>query len=149
VNGIKGGSVDAQHQDEIDVESFSWGVAQVGGAGAGAGGAAGKAQLGDLVISARTSIASPSLFLACATGQHIKDATLTGRHGGGSEFLRISLGDVVVTSYQIGGTGTEPPVDSISFGFARVEIEHRSMLPTGAVGPTAKAGWDAESGKKL
>jgi type VI secretion system secreted protein Hcp len=151
VNGIKGGSIDAQHEDQIDVDGFSWGVTQLGGGAGGGSGRAGtgKPQLGELVVSTRTSIASPPLFLACASGQHFKDATLTARQAGGSEFLRIALTDVVVTSYQIGGAETDQPLDSVSFGFAKVEIEYRSMLPTGALGPAATAGWDVKSGKKL
>ena len=41
LDGIKGESADAKHKDEIDIESFSWGMTQpasshlAGGAGAG------------------------------------------------------------------------------------------------------------------
>jgi type VI secretion system secreted protein Hcp len=149
LNGIKGGSNDAKHKDEIDVDGFGWGVAQTAAAAAGTGAGAGKAQFEDLSITTRTSVASPALFLACASGQHIKDAVFTARHAGGSEFLRIALTDVVVTGYEIDGTELEPPMDTITFSFARVEIEFRTMLPTGAPGPVTKAGWDMKSGKKL
>lgn len=42
IGDIKGESVDARHRDEIDVVSFSWGVAHTA-PGGGAGGGAGKA----------------------------------------------------------------------------------------------------------
>lgn len=151
LNGIKGGSTDAKHKDEIDVDSFNWGVSQTGDFAAGGGAGAGKAQVQDFGITARTSMASPPLFQACASGQHFKDAVFTARQvgGGGSEFLKVAFGDVLISSYQVGGGETDGPFDHVTLGFARVEIEYRTILPTGAPGPVVKFGWDNKSGKKL
>ena len=66
VDGIAGESTDAKHKDEIDVLAFSWGVSQTGGASSGGGGGTGKAVFDDLLVVARTSKASPHLWLACA-----------------------------------------------------------------------------------
>ncbi|MGZ6880962.1 MAG: type VI secretion system tube protein Hcp, partial [Mycobacteriaceae bacterium] len=41
IGDIKGESVDAKHKDEIEVLSFSWGVANSGSTGPGGGGGAG------------------------------------------------------------------------------------------------------------
>ena len=51
------------------------------------------------------SKASPKLFLACATGQHFKEAKLVGRKAGKAqqEFLTWTFSDVLVSSYQTGG----------------------------------------------
>ncbi len=152
LDGIKGGSNDAKHKDELDVDSFSWGVSSTGGlVGTGAGGGAGKAEVHDFSITARTSVASPLLFQACASGQHIKDAVFTARSagGGGSEFLRVALTDVVVSSFVTGGGEADSPGDSVSFGFAKVEFEYRPTLATGAAGPPVKAGWDLKANKKV
>ena len=100
IDGIKGESLNDKHKDEIDVESFSWGVSQTGSLATGGGSGAGKAQFQDLQISTNMSKASPLLFKACATGEHIKEATLSGRKAGdgkgSSDYLVIKMNDVLV-----------------------------------------------------
>ena len=43
IGDIKGESLDIKHKDEIEVLSFSWGVANAGPSGSGGGSGAGKA----------------------------------------------------------------------------------------------------------
>jgi type VI secretion system secreted protein Hcp len=147
LTGIKGGSNDAKHKDEIDVDSFAWGAAMLDSGALGAGAGAGKAQVQDLSITARASVASPLLFQACVSGQHLKDAVFSVRQAGGSEFLRILMTDVVVSSYQIGGHEVEQPLDQVTLGFGKVTIEYRPMKPDGSAGPAVTATWDRRSGK--
>ena len=119
IDGISGESTDEAHKGEIEVESFSWGVSQTTtrlGSGAGAG----RAVFQDLHFTTSVSKASPVLFQKCATGQHLKEAVLTCRKAGGEqreEFLKITLSDVLVSSYQAAGSAppgpTEPPGDVI------------------------------------
>jgi type VI secretion system secreted protein Hcp len=82
IGDIKGESLDAKHKDEIEVLSFSWGVAHSGSAGSGSGSGAGKATFQDLSIVHGIDKATPELLKACATGLHIKDATITHRKAG-------------------------------------------------------------------
>ena len=73
---IKGESLDDKHKDEIEVLSWSWGVTNaVTLAGTGAG--QGKAHFGDLSLTHKIDKASPVLMQACATGVHLKEATIT------------------------------------------------------------------------
>ena len=82
IGDIKGESQDDKHKDEIEVLSFSWGVANAGVVSPGGGGGAGKATFQDLSIVHHIDKASPLLFKACATGTHIKDAIITHRKAG-------------------------------------------------------------------
>src|SRR4051794_13400535 len=86
LEGIPGESLDKQYTEWIEVESFSWGVAQVttgGGASSATGGAgAGKAAFQDLHFVTNFSKASPELFKRCATGEHIKTGVLAVRKAG-------------------------------------------------------------------
>jgi type VI protein secretion system component Hcp len=52
--------------------------------------------------------ASSKLMLACAKGEHFKEAKLTMRKAGGTqqEYLVIKMSDVLVSSYQVNGDGT-------------------------------------------
>jgi type VI secretion system secreted protein Hcp len=150
VDGIEGESTDAKHKGEIDVVAFSWGVGRAGGATTGSGGGEGKPVFDDLLVVARTSKASPHLWLACANATHIKTAILTARKAGKppQEFLTIVLSDIVVTSYEVDGSDDEPPLDQVSFSYGKVETRY---TPTGKAGksqPPVSAGWDLKSSSK-
>jgi type VI secretion system secreted protein Hcp len=151
VDGIPGESADAKHKDEIDVLAFSWGVSQTEAASSGGGGAAGKAMFDDLLVVARTSRASPLLWLACASGTHIASAVLTCRRGGKSavEFLKITLSDVVVASYELDSSDEGPPLDQLGLAYAKIETQYTPVDPTGKAQAVVKAGWDLAAGKKV
>jgi type VI secretion system secreted protein Hcp len=151
VDGIQGESADAKHKGEIEVLSWSWGETQPTPSGPGGGGA-GKVEMSDLTVVTHVSKASPHLLLACATGKHIKSAVLTGRKAGKAqaEFLTFSLSDVLVSSYQTGGSASvEPPADSVSLNFAKVQVEYKEQKADGSLGETVKVGWDRKANKQL
>ena len=151
LDGIPGESTDAKHKGEIEVLAFSWGVSQVGSSGRGVGVSAGKAIFEDLLVVARTSKASPKLWQACATGQHLKTAVLVCRKGSGQnkvEFLKITLEEVTITSYEIDGSDEELPLDQIALAFAKVETEFVSVDPKGKAQPPVTTGWDLKKNAK-
>src|SRR5258707_8345977 len=100
IGDSKGESLDTKHKDEIEVLSFSWGVSNSGSGGSGTGSGAGKAVFQDLSIVHGIDEATPGLLKACATGLHIKDATITHRKSGKGqqEYLIVKLDDVTITA---------------------------------------------------
>lgn len=152
LDGIKGESFDAKHKDEIELVSFSWGVSNPTLVAAGGGGAAGKAQFTDFEVAAPVSLASPKLFLACASGQHIKEGTLVVRKSGEAqvEYLKFKLSDILVSSYQETGNNEEDrPLDVVAFNFAKVEMTYTSYDATGKARAVETASWDLKQGKKI
>ena len=110
IGDIKGESADDKHKDEIEVLSFSWGVANAAtiGAGGGGGGAgAGRATFHDLSFTHTIDKASPRLLQACATGSHLPEATITHRKAGKGqqEFLVIKMNDIIITGVSLGDSG--------------------------------------------
>ena len=134
---IKGESLDAKHKDEIEVLSFSWGVTNSGSTAPGGGGGAGKATFQDLSIVHGIDKATPALLKACATGQHIKDATITHRKAGKGqqEYLIIRLNDVTITAVSHGGSEDQPYAESVSLKFAKVDLEYRPQRADGSLDP--------------
>jgi type VI secretion system secreted protein Hcp len=152
IDGIPGESADAKHKGEINLESFSWGETSPGGGGMGGGGGAGKVQMQDLVVTMLVSKASPKLMLACATGKHYKEAVLTVRKAGKSqqEYLIIKLKDIIVTSYQTGGSAqSDVVVDQAALGFSTIQMDYRPQKADGSLDATIKAGWDLKQNKPL
>lgn len=131
-DGIDGESTSVDHKDWIIVESMSWGADAVRSAGGGAG----KVSFKDFTITHRIDKASPKLFLACATGQHIPKVTLSVTRmvqDKEVEYYRIILTDVLITS--MGSESPKPtagvpstdarPSESVSFKvFPKVEIQY-------------------------
>jgi type VI secretion system secreted protein Hcp len=140
---IKGESTDKGHPDEIEIESFSWGVTQTATAGGGGGGAGGKAVSQDFHFTTGMSKASPSLMLACATGRHFPLATLTCRKAGGNqvEFAKIRLSDILVSSYETDGdAGGQAPVPTDQFSLNFVKIDFLYTQPS--TGETVESTFD-------
>jgi type VI secretion system secreted protein Hcp len=152
IDGIKGESRDSRHKDEIEILSYSWGLSQSGTMAFGGGGGAGKVQFQDFHFTNVVSKASPSLFLKCATGEHIKEATLTVRKAGGEQqdFLIIKLNDALVSSYQSdGSSGDNLPTDSVSINYAKIEYTYKEQKEDGSLGGEVSAGWDLKANKKV
>jgi type VI secretion system secreted protein Hcp len=152
VDGIQGESADAKHKGEIDVLSWSWGETQPIPPAGGGGGGAGKVEMSDLTVVARVSKASPHLLLACASGKHFKSAVLTGRKAGKgqADYLTFSLSDVLVSSYQTGGSASdEPPMDSVALSFGRIQVEYKEQKADGSLGDSVKVGWDRKANKQF
>ena len=152
IDGVPGESADAKHKGEIQLESFSWGETNPGGAASGGGGGAGKVQMQDLVVTMVVSKASPKLMLACATGKHHKEAVLTARRAGKAqqEFLVFKFKDVVVTSYLIGGSDAgDAPMDQALLGFSTIQMEYTPQKSDGSLDTPVKAGWDLKQNKAI
>jgi type VI secretion system secreted protein Hcp len=150
IDGISGESTDNKHKGEIEVLSWSWGETHPTPPTPGGGVSAGKVEMTDLHVSARLTKASPQLLLACASGKHLKSAVLTGRRGGGKsqdEFLTFSLTDVLVSSFQTGGTTADAPLDSVSLNFAKIEVTYKEQSAKGGPGAATRVGWDRKQNK--
>jgi type VI secretion system secreted protein Hcp len=151
LDGITGESTALAFEGQIDIESFSWGISNsaraVGSAAGGAG--AGKVTFQDLHLTSSVSKASPQLMLACANGHHLKDATLTGILNGKSQqdFFTIKMTEVVVSSYQTGGSG-ESPEDQFTLNFAKVEVDYKPQAETGLLLEPVVGAWNLSTGLK-
>ena len=133
---IKGESLDAKHKDEVEILSWSWGVANAGAmAGGGSGGGAGKANFQDLSFTHHIDKASPLLMQACANGAHLKEATITHRKSGKGqqEFLIVKMNDVIITSVTHGGSGDSGNSEQVSLAFAKVNLEYKPQKADGSL----------------
>jgi len=135
---IKGESADTKHKDEIEVLSFSWGVTNSVPPGSGGGGGAGKATFHDLSFVHHIDSASPLLLKACATGTHIKEATITHCRGGKTpqEYLIVKMNDIIITGVTHTGAAGQPDTGSetVSMSFAKVDFSYKQQNPNGTLG---------------
>lgn len=153
LDGVEGESADAKHKGEIELASWSFGATQGGTFSSGGGGGAGKVSMQDFHFVMKCSKASPKLFLACANGEHIKKAVLIARKAGKEqqEYLKYTFTDLLVSSFQTGGSGSGDvvPMEQISMNFAKIEIEYKEQKADGTLGGTIKSGYDVKANKAV
>lgn len=152
IDGIEGESQDARHRGEIVLDAWSFGgtaEGMVGGkpsAPARSGVASGRFSAQDFQFTAKVSKASPKLFETCVTGARLREAAMSARKAGAEQqdYLRIRLSDVVISSYQQGGSSAsgDVPVDQVSCSFARIEIEYKEQRPDGSLGGSVSVMFD-------
>jgi type VI secretion system secreted protein Hcp len=138
IPGVAGESTDANHMNQIDVSSFSFGV---GGSGGGASCAGDHSPTGQGASGLEFSIvknvdkSSPALTLASAAGQHYPTVTLTMRKGGASQdFLTYTFSTVFVTEVQWGGSNgsSERPQEGVTFRYSQVSISYSQQNSDGS-----------------
>lgn len=153
LEGIEGESQDDKHKGEIDLESYSFGATNSGGHSYGGGGGAGKVSMNDFHFVQKINKATPKLMLACASGQHIPKGILTARKAGGNqeEFMKVTFSDLLVSSYQTGGSsgGDVVPTEQISLNFAKIEFEYKPQKKDGTLDGAVKTGWDLKKNVKV
>jgi len=154
IGDIKGESIDDKHKDEVEVLSWSWGVSTAGPeaqGSAGSTGGAGKANFTDFSFTHHVDKASPALFKMCATGEHIKEATITARKSGKGqqEFLIIKMSDVIVTSvHSGGGADTGATAEHVALQFAKVDLEYKPPKQDGSLDASLHFKYDLKALKE-
>ena len=149
---IKGESRDDKHKDEIELLSWSWGAtnAAVKGPGSGSGAGQGRASFREFSFTHKIDKASPALLRACATGVHLKEATITRRKAGKGqqEYLIFKLNDVLVTAVTMDDSGETGELESVSLTFSKVDLEYRPQKTDGSLDAGIHFKYDIKANKE-
>jgi type VI secretion system secreted protein Hcp len=151
IDGIQGESQDDKHKNEIHINSWSFGETNSGTFSSGSGGGAGKVKMEDFTFTKAVDSASPKLFQACASGEHIKNAVLTCRKAGkdAHEYLKVTFDNLLVAGFDtFSGSGEDTkaehviPYDRIKFNFAHIKVEYKAQKPDGTAGGQTVGEWN-------
>jgi type VI secretion system secreted protein Hcp len=151
IGDIKGESLDDKHKNEVEVLSWSWGVQQSGSMSHGGGGGEGKASFNDFNFTHHVDKASPVLMKACATGEHIKEATITVRKAGKGqqEYLIIKMNDVLITSVNPSGSGDGAgTAESVAMQCSKVDLEYKPQKQDGSLDAGIHFKYDIKGNKE-
>lgn len=132
IPGVKGEAVDSDqnkpnHKDEISVLAFSWGASNSGSTHLAAGSGAGKANVQDISLTKYIDASSAELMGRVCSGKHYDNAYITVRKAGDVplEYLKITLTDLMITSYQTGASGGEDMMtENITLNFAKIQYSY-------------------------
>lgn len=136
---IKGEAQDQFHRDEIDILSWSWGMAGNASATATAGSRASGANqvsMQELTVTKGFDRASTALMVALRSNEVLKRAALTVRKAGGAkavEYLVMTLEGARIRSVTLQGSGggDQPVIEEVSIAFQKIAIEYRGQDTSG------------------
>lgn len=115
---------------QMQIESWSFGATNSGSGKQGAGLGVGKVSFQDFHFVVQNGKASPQLFLHNAKGTHLNQAILSCRKTGGGgnpyTYFKVTFGDIVISSFQTGGSNGSAvlPMEQISFNFTNITMEY-------------------------
>jgi type VI secretion system secreted protein Hcp len=148
LDGIQGEAVTEGFKDQIQVLSFSWGGSQHTSVAGTGGSGAGKVDLSDISFMKHYDKSSPQLFKSLISGTHIKSGVLsaTKAGGGGKPFLKVTLGELFVTSLQ-DSASSEIPTESVSFSYNTIKIEYSTQNEQGILTAVGAVSYDLKANK--
>jgi type VI secretion system secreted protein Hcp len=150
IEGVEGESADDAHKGQIEIQSFSWGVSNLGSTAMAGGAGAGKASFSNLNIMKLVDKASPVLFQSAAAGEHFSSAVMTlADSDSRQEFMKVTLSDVIISSYQTKGSTGSMPMESFKLNFSKIEFEYTPQKADGSMDATVRAGYDVAANKKV
>lgn len=150
LDGIPGESADSKHKGELDIDSWSFSQSNTGTFAMGGGGGAGKVKMQDFTFTKKVDKAGPKLFQACATGEPIPNVVLTCRKAGKDqqEYLKITFGDVLISSYQITSPNEEGhivPMETFALNFAKIEFDYKAQKSDGTLEGSVKGKYNLKT----
>lgn len=147
IEGVDGESKVKDHEGEIDVLSWNWGMSQSGTMHLGGGGGAGRVNIQDISLTKYVDKSSPALMRGCCNGKHFDEATLVVRKAGEDplDYVTIKMVPVMVTSVSTGGSGGEDRLtENVTLNFGKYELAYTPQKEDGTGDAAVELKWNVE-----
>jgi type VI secretion system secreted protein Hcp len=150
IDGIPGDSTDAQHKNQISIESFAFLAKRPSTRTVGA------VRFSGLRLDKVYDVSSPRILSAATSGRHLKSATVTfstGSDPGSTNVLTYKLSDVAVSSYEQGGANPDTKAlgsleEEIGLSPARVQVTEKTFSANGNPGPAVTSSWQVPKSRR-
>jgi type VI secretion system Hcp family effector len=151
LDGIAGDSSDANHKNEIAIESFAFLAKRPSTSTSRT-----ATKFSGLRLDKVYDVSSPKLFAAATSGRHIKSAVVTfstSSDTSGTDVLTYKLSDVTVTSYEQGGANPDTKAlgsleEEVGLTAAKVQVTEKTFNAQGNPGPVVTASWQVPKAKR-
>jgi len=171
-NGLDGESKDSQHQNWIELLSFSHDIRQPASAtvGTAGGGTTARTQHGDYTITKYVDIASPKLYEFASSGQHLDTVSVEMMRASGAsrvKYMQVDMTDVVIsyvapsggatatrigfdTANQGAGYDTQSPTETVKLNYAQIKWTYTQQKREGGTAAGQKTGgWSLKEHKAV
>lgn len=152
-DGVDGEAQDKDHKNWSDLASFGQALHQPGGSSTGATRRRGDVIVDDLTASKELDKASPKIAEAVCKGKVFPkveiDVTASTTDAGRQTYYRYELKNVLVTSYDISGSGQaeEVPMESFSLNFEEIKVTYTETDSKGKKKGNVEYSWKVEEGE--
>jgi len=153
MDGVKGESVKDGHKDQIEVESFSWGITNQKSASAVGGKSGGVSVPHDFTVTKTVDKSSAKFLDSVVTGKHFPTVNVyLSRVGSGKkaeDYLTIKFTEVMITGYHLGGSpGADTGSESISFTYSTMNFDYKQQKADGSHVGAGTSNFDWSQGKQ-
>jgi type VI secretion system secreted protein Hcp len=134
---VKGEATAPDHENDIVVSAWNWGMSA--GSAIGSGQATARRSYKHLTVFKAIDAASTSLMSALATNDEVKEARLAMRRAGEEQvdFFTITLGGARVTALDITVDEHGAALERLEIAFTKVEVEYRRQEGSGQSGASS------------
>jgi len=152
-DGLEGEAQDKEHKSWSDLASFSQGLTQPGGASTGPTRRRGDVVVEDIHATKELDKASPKIAEAVCKGKVFPkvDIHLTASYtdAGRVTYYAYELKNVLVTSYNISGSGQseDVPTEDFSLNFEEIKVTYTEADNTGNSKGNVEYNWKVEEGE--
>lgn len=147
---IDGESRRADHEDEIDLLSIDWSMAQAATMQVGSGRTRSRATVNPISVTKSYDASSPYIALACMQGKAFDEVVISFRKDSGEahlDYLKITLTNVVISSYNFSGSAMgEEITDSLSLSFEKINVLYTMQADDHSSGDEHEIEYDVSSG---
>ena len=150
IDGIPGGAMDSKHKGWMKIHSYSWsGERPPSSASKGSSRTRSRAVLKTLDATMNLDGSFPKLALALSQGKLIPRVVLEELHPQTKQpFLKIELGDVIVSGIQLGSGNKQPPIVSLNLDYGKIQWTYTILGGrAGKKRGNIQANWDVRSQK--
>ncbi|MGA2890548.1 MAG: type VI secretion system tube protein Hcp [Terracidiphilus sp.] len=146
IASIPGEATTQNFAGQIKLLSFSWGGSQLSSVGGTGGSGTGKVDLSDFTFTKHLDKATPKLFNAMCSGQHVDSAVLSatkaGAGGGtGGVYLKITFSEVFVTSLNTSASD-DVPSETVTITYNKIKIEYSTQDKQGTLTQAGSVTYD-------
>ena len=154
IDSIKGNSTIEAHKDQIEVESYSIGMAQnLTSNPANTDRTSGHPHFQDMSFNKVMDSSSPALYAACAGAKKLGTAVVTVvRIEGDSHMQTVvyNLGDAMIANVSTSGSSSgDLPMESFSINFTTITAQVTQQNADSTKKGVSPFGWDLKLGKPL
>ena len=153
-DGVDGECTDKDHKNWSILESFSQAIHKPGGGQTGVTRRRGDVVLEDIMCSKQMDKSSPKLAEAICNGKVFPKVqihvTASYTDGGRVTYYAYELKNVIVSSYQVSGSGQSEsvPSDQFSLNFEEIKVTYTENDSQGKKKGNVEYSWKVEEGSK-
>lgn len=151
VPDVPGESQRVDHEEEIDVHSIEWEIAQAAQAQIGRGRSRARAEISALSMNKMYDAASPYLALACMQGKSFDEIVLMVRKDSGEahlDYLKITMTNCAISHYSILPTPQDGQQieEHIGLTFEQVKVVYTVQADDHSAGDEHEIEYDLAAG---